>query len=104
MCKCKSYNHPEIGSIESINLNIPAKFNIEKKNVYIDSCIVDIIKLLWEYDIWTLSSCCGHNGIFGNPSIVFDNNKCALKAKEILNTQIIDNREFDCLVWKLIKV
>ena len=41
--------------------------------VSVDCCITGAIKKLWENNIWTINSCCGHNGAYSDrPSIVLD--------------------------------
>ena len=46
------------------------KVKYNSKIIFIDSCIVDDIKKLWEQGIKTVGSCCGHGKI--NPTVIID--------------------------------
>ena len=60
MCNCI---HVNFGTYENI-ITLDNPFypkNSTKRLVDIDNCIVDEIKNLWDEDIQTIASCCGHN-------------------------------------------
>lgn len=108
MCKCVSNNRPRPEQTDQlVRLEVPRAFTPEAehpRSVSIDACIAPVIKHLWDSGIWTLNSCCGHNGLFGDsrPSIIFDQNLTQEKADEIRRTIAeVDDREFRILSWVL---
>ncbi len=73
------------------------------KPVYVDACIANVLEYLWERNIYTKSSCCGHNT--QNPSIVVDENLAEENAKMIRKLIAeVDDREWDIHSWKLVKM
>lgn len=73
------------------------------KPIYVDACIVKVLKYLWERNIYTKSSCCGHNT--QNPSIVVESNLPEESAKIIRKLIAeVDDREWEICSWKLIKM
>lgn len=99
MCNCRSHNRPEItgGNGEVVVFN-----PFEKRDICLDACIKGEILELWNQGIETLSSCCGHNGTFGNPSVIV-NKESAGKAKTIIK-EIDTNREWDVQYWDLVSI
>jgi len=71
--------------------------------VAIDKCIAHVIKHLWENNIWTENSCCGHGGSYAsNPSIVFPNPLTEQDASKIRKLVAeVDNRKFTLWAWQL---
>ena len=63
-CTCHSYN-ADTGDKDEVGL-----LNQAGETVWIDACIAPVIKHLWDNNVHTEGSCCGHNGRFGTPSIV----------------------------------
>ena len=103
-CGCYSYNWDDNNTSKQQNvlLDVPEKFNSHQKVVCVDYCISNVIKTLWENDIFTLNSCCGHNKV--PPSIIFD---CSYekeldKIKNIISE--LDDRQFKLLAWKLVEL
>jgi len=72
-------------------------------DVSIDREIAVAIKHLWDNDILTLSSCCGHK--IKNPSVVIWDGYGQVSIEEI-NRLIkdVDDRDWDIFQWKLVKV
>lgn len=103
MCKCISRNRPnkrqtipprKMRMLCAIYPDGKKKY----KNVFIDECIADDVQKLWDNGIFTLSSCCGHNGIFGKDfgkEVVLSDEKDLKKAKKLLP-------DFKFYYWKLI--
>lgn len=71
------------------------------KDIAIDACIAPVIKHLWNNDVNTLSSCCGH----GNrpPSIVLGNTEEKYSHIRRLISEK-DNRQFELSQWKRVLV
>lgn len=70
-CNCHSYNAdkgetPEV--LLKMLVSIDAAGTRTYRDVAIDACIAPVIKHLWDNDIATIGSCCGHNRM--QPSIV----------------------------------
>ena len=117
-CKCRSLNRPkEWQTDDAVFLQPPTEhfFNQptgeEKqplKPVAIDACLAPVIEHIWSKGIWTINSCCGHNGIFEkapNPSIVFDTNLTKEKADEIRKIIAeVDEREIEIYSWVFTKL
>ena len=101
MCDCRSYN-AEIGTVPEVILHPNDYFPTDEiKSVCVDACIADQIKALWEAGIWTLGSCCGHNGLFGNPSVIIANDADPQRAIKILE-QADPKRKWDVKQWQLV--
>lgn len=97
MCKCHSYN-AEIG--ETPEVLIQHKTNGTKA---IDACIAPVIKKLWDNNVWTIGSCCGHNGVFGIPSIVLgEGEDNYTRIRELIKE--VDDRHFELTQWKMVIV
>ena len=95
MCNCKSYNQPEEDQIDE-SVVLP----LDDGTVCIDKCISKVIKHLWKNDIYTISSCCGHNK--RKPSLVFTENLSGIEAYRIKRIiKEIDDRDFDIMSWIL---
>lgn len=83
-CDCISYNRPEpYQKTPSALLEVPHRWANEAQTVCVDACIADQVVALWEAGIWTLSTCCGHNG--AAPRHVVVNEAEAGRAHAILN-------------------
>jgi hypothetical protein len=98
MCNCKSYNW-NIGEAPGIIMYCP----FIGKDISIDNCISDVIKKLWDNNVYTLASCCGHNRT--NPNIVI--NDCYNKRDIEYITGLlkeIDSRQWDIYQWRITKV
>lgn len=103
-CNCRSYN-AQIGEVEEIVLPRPDWLpEGERVNgVPVDACIAQVIKQLWYHGIVTLSSCCGHNGLFGSPSIVLGEHvENYSKVRRLIKK--IDDRPFELSQWKRVIV
>jgi hypothetical protein len=86
MCECISYNRPDLcppnGTREVV---VAAPPHMPKDNGYcIDACIVGAIKMLWSHGVRTDGCCCGHNGAFGNPSVIVTEREDAERTKRLL--------------------
>lgn len=98
-CNCNSYNWG-IGEKENVILRAPENFGFTK-DVCVDYCIAPAIKALWDADIITLNSCCGHGKM--KPSIILQESATIDLAKNAkLVVSKVDDREFDFLSWKLV--
>lgn len=106
-CNCKSYNLSNTGIIPEDVLKIPefliGVLNRHQDTLCVDSCITKNILLLWENEIITLESCCGH-GIL-EPVLIIGNDYRAKPIKEIRALLLtVDDREWDILQWRLVRV
>lgn len=99
MCNCRSYNLG-LGETPERVVELPSFAGGEFETVCIDECIADVILELWNRELFTLGSCCGHN--LKNPSIVIPNVDNAEEYKTALRE--IDSREFTVHQWKLCEV
>lgn len=73
------------------------------KPIYVDACIVKVLKYLWERNIYTKSSCCGHNT--HDPSLVVEDNLGEESAKMIRELIAeVDDRDWEICSWKLVKM
>lgn len=96
-CSCHSYNG-DFGTTPQVL--VKHKTSGTKA---IDSCIAPVIKHLWDNDIWTIGSCCGHNGFFGRPSIILgDGEDNYTKIRELIKE--VDDRNFELSQWKRVLV
>jgi len=93
-CFCQSYNRPDLGG------NIPPVVMkhrlVKKEGVCIDACMVSIIQKLWDNEIQTLGSCCGHNSKAGPPTVIVSP-EGALKAKQLVEGHIT------IMCWELVR-
>lgn len=90
---------------------VELKAPVTGESVYVDTCIAKVIQHLWDNDIWTENSCCGHIGsdnrpqYWGSagPSIVLgsavDNYSC---VRELIAE--VDDRKFELSQWKRVVV
>lgn len=98
-CLCKSYNDPQAyQTVENRILTYP----FTGKTVCIDDCIADTILFLWDKDIQTVGSCCGHNQ--DHPSLVLEqesakDNTIAAVIQAIRDSG--DLRDWDILSWTM---
>ncbi len=98
-CTCISYNRPEPHqTTQSAVLQPPDWVPMEAgRTVCVDACIAHIIKALWDARIWTLNSCCGHNGQFMRSVIVDREDRARAEA-------VIADLDDDMIVqtWELV--
>ena len=110
MKECISSNRPEEWQTrEQVILEYPfvdrpfGEKSPEPKKIPIDACIAPVIKHLWEHNIVTRNSCCGHG--YKNPEIIVDENTHPQNADMIRKLIAeVDEREFGILSWKLTKI
>ena len=110
ICQCRSYNRPDRGGDESeAILTPPRSFDLRhssgerKEKISIDACIAHVVQYLWNHDIVTMNSCCGHND--RPPSIIFEDQLSEEKAQRIKDLiAMVDSRQFKILSWKLVNV
>jgi len=93
-CSCQSYNRPDLGG-SNPPIVMKSKF-VKDAGVCIDACMVSIIQKLWDNNIVTLNSCCGHNGRLGPPSVIVHPEDSA-KSRKLTEGRV------EILYWKLIK-
>ncbi|MFK4897368.1 hypothetical protein [Lactococcus petauri] len=106
MCNCYSYN-AVCGEDKETELKAP----VIGKSIFVDACIAKVIQHLWDNDIWTESSCCGHIGAdnrpeywgSAGPSIVLgstvDNYS---RVRELIAE--VEDRRFELSQWKRVVV
>lgn len=83
MCDCISYNRPEpYQKTAEIVLTPPSWANSDRETIPVDACIADQVLALWKHHIWTLSTCCGHNG--ASPRHVVVHKDDAVRARNLL--------------------
>lgn len=104
-CNCHSYNRDDAnsGKDQEIALYPPKSLGIDRDTVCVDACISHVIKHLWDNQISTLNSCCGHGK--DNPSIILQSyisDDDANKIRELISQ--VDSRFFKLMAWKLIEV
>lgn len=93
MCNCHSYNWG-IGFEPEIIMTHP----LTKCNVCIDACIAYVVRHLWNNNIWTTYSCCGHNrenpsiGLWAIPPHDYQKKIYIDWVKSII--KLVDNREW----------
>lgn len=113
MCKCVSNNRPEEWQTSPCVRMIPpfpskpvGGEEIPHKPIYVDACIANVLQAIWDEEIYTLNSCCGHNGMFSEkPSIVFEQNLTKEKADKIREIiKRVDDRDFKLMSWILTEV
>ena len=78
----------------------------ETRTVCIDSCIVENVRALWDSKIYTLGSCCGHDGEFGNPSVILHEHEMKQEDVERALSVLhgIDGRKWTIKQWRLVDV
>ena len=90
---------------DAVILKLPDNIATHRQNrsVAIDREIAEVIKHLWENNIQTLGSCCGHNK--EKPNIVIETSYSSEDIKKIRNLIFEkDSNAWDILQWKLISV
>ena len=96
-CTCHSYN-PDTGDKDEVGL-----LNQGGETVWIDACIAPVIKHLWDNEVYTEGSCCGHNGRFGTPSIVLAvGEENYSHIRELIAEK--DDRYYELTQWKRVVV
>jgi hypothetical protein len=96
-CNCHSYN-ADIGAVKEVSVQ-----HRTMGTKCIDACIAPVIQKLWDGGIWTSGCCCGHNGVFGMPSIVLGENEDNYKKIRSLIKEV-DDRTFELTQWKRVIV
>ena len=96
-CKCHSYN-ADSGETPEVQIQHP-----QAGTKCIDACIAPVIQHLWDNDVWTIGSCCGHGGEFGSPSIVLGENEDNYTRIRGLIAER-DDRRFELTQWKRVLV
>ncbi len=97
-CNCRSYNRPDWGGDEpEVVLPVPEWAGSERQTICVDACIADEVKVLWAARIWTLGSCCGHNG--AAPRMVIVDRADREKAARLLR---LIGRGTQIAAWELI--
>lgn len=102
---CKSYNK-QIGEIPEVVLPRPAFLRDGERvnGVPVDACLAKVIQHLWDHNVVTLNSCCGHGGqVDDKPSIILGQAEYKLETIRKLIAEV-DDRDFKLLQWKLIEV
>jgi hypothetical protein len=100
MCDCHSYNGDFGATPEEILPRPDWMPDGQRVNgVPVDYCIAPVIKHLWANGVVTLSSCCGHNGRFGFPSIVLGESESNVsRIRQLIADK--DSRTFEITQWK----
>lgn len=101
MCNCRSNylgtdGDPEAVLVPPASLNILTCFGEPKTKVAVDFCIVGLILKLWDADIKTLSSCCGHN--LEPPTIILADKEDAYTAYRIAKQVGKEDVRFLCWI------
>lgn len=101
-CDCLSYNRPDWGGsdLEAVLPSPPHLMDIKPGHICIDACLVPVIKKLWDHQVVTLSSCCGHRR--EAPNIVLGDDVDADMVRQLANT--VDERHIKLLQWRLVEV
>lgn len=98
-CLCKSYNAPQDYQTKEERVLV---YPFTGKKVCIDDCIADTILFLWDKDIQTVGSCCGHN--HDSPSLVLEQESAADNTIATVIQAIRDSgdlRDWDILSWTM---
>ena len=98
MCECQSYNSPKnTGHVSEVVLDHARYFpDTEKQQVCVDACIAEIVEKLWAAGVRTSACCCGHNGLFGRPSVFINDPNDAEEAVRVLSH---DSRMWHVVLW-----
>lgn len=97
MCDCHSYNMDSGVVSEVVLRNVPV--GIGKKSVCVDACIANVVRHLWDSDVLTQSSCCGHN--LEGPSLVLEDGLSQTDVDEIRGIIAqVDTRTWRLLSWR----
>lgn len=106
MCNCYSYN-ADCGKDKAIELKAPHT----DKSVSVDACIAPVIQHLWDNDIWTENSCCGHIGADNRPEYWGDAGPSIVLGSGVDNYSRVreliaevDDRQFRLSQWKRVIV
>ncbi|MFJ7174548.1 DUF551 domain-containing protein [Citrobacter freundii] len=100
-CNCHSYNRQD-GEVPNVILNVPENIRIYtdgRENVCVDACIADVISQLWQEDLPTLNSCCGHGR--EAPAIVIPQDAEPKKYLDMLSR--IDARSWVVSRWERVE-
>ena len=96
-CTCKSYNlDGQVKGREEVVLDRPTWMpDGERVNgVPVDECIARVVRFLWDNDVRTWGSCCGHNGRYGPPSLLLDRREDIAWVRTLI-------AEVDPRIWHL---
>lgn len=98
---CKSYNK-QYGEVEEVVLPRPSFLpDGERVNgVPVDACIADVVTHLWQNDIVTLGSCCGHGK--EAPSLILAQGERNYEDIERLINEL-DSRHWSLKQWQLVE-
>lgn len=66
----------------------------------IDACIADAVMALWQADVLTSASCCGHHHT--RPEVVLEEGEDPAKARDVLRR--VDSRQWGVLQRRLVEV
>lgn len=80
-CTCRSYNSPQPHQASpKVILNTPIWTHSDRRTVPVDACIAPVILARWDAQIWTVSCCCGHNGVLPRHVVVDRTDRKAAEA------------------------
>lgn len=97
MCDCKSAIRPDTGTTRAEVLYQAEYFpDTKHPRVSVDACIAHWVERLWMGGVRTRASCCGHDGLFGPPTVFVDSAADVADACLILDA---DSREWHVIVW-----
>lgn len=101
---CHSYNG-DFGATPEVKLKMLTAIlpdgKREYKDVMIDACIAPVVKYLWENEVNTINSCCGHGK--KPPSIVLgDSTENYSQIRKWIKEK--DSRWFELSQWKRVLV
>jgi len=90
MCDCYSYNW-DIGNEKGKILT-----TLDGNKILIDNCIAEIIQALWNKELWTEGSCCGHGR--AKPSLLISHCGDIKDYKNFISG--VDNRDWTFSQWQ----
>lgn len=76
--------------------------NAPENGIPIDSCIADTVLALWEFDVRTLGSCCGHGK--QRPSLVLTQDSEMPEITRAALREVDPDRDWELLQWQLVTV
>lgn len=99
-CDCHSYNG-DFGTVPEVMLTMLTSIlpdgERRYKDVPVDACIAPVIQHLWDNNISTGGSCCGHGK--NRPSIVLSvGEENYSRIRELIKEK--DDRQFEITQWK----
>ena len=106
MCKCNTQlGHKDCGTDEEVILTVPEFWDYHKETICVDYCLAPVIQHLWDNKIITEGCCCGHNGKYGKPSIILQqdsNHRDGRKVAALISE--VDDREINLNSWVLTRI